>query len=38
MAHGPEYIDLKAVGPHMEPHFYNNGRIFEELLSLRINL
>ena len=29
MAHGPEYLGSKAVGPYMEPHFHNNGQIFE---------
>ena len=38
MANGPEYLGLKAVGPYMEPHFQNIGKIFEELLSLHMNL
>ena len=36
--HGPEYLGLKAVGPYMEPHFHNNGQIFEELHSLHMNV
>ena len=38
MAHGPDYLGLKAVGPYMEPLFHNNGQIFDELLSLHMNL
>ena len=38
MAHGQDYLGFKAVGPYMEPLFHNNGQIFDELLSLRINL
>ena len=38
MAHGPEYLGLKAVGLYMEPLFHNNGQIFDELLSLHMNL
>ena len=38
IAHGPDYLGLKAVGPYMEPLFHNNGQIFDELLSLHMNL
>ena len=38
MAHGPEYLGLETVGPHQEPFFHINGHIFEELLSLHMNL
>ena len=37
MAHGPEYLGLKAVGPSIQPLFHNNGQIFEELLLLHMN-
>ena len=35
---GPVNLALKAVGPYMEPLFHNNGHIFQELLSLHLNL
>ena len=38
MAHGPVYFGLKAVGPYTDPLFFYNGKIFEELLSLHMNL
>ena len=38
MGHGPVYFGLKAVGPYIEPLFQNNGPIFDELLSLHMNL
>ena len=38
MAHEPVYFGSKTVGPYMEPLFHNNGQIFEELLSLHMNL
>ena len=38
MAHGPDYLGLKDVGPYMEPLYHNNGQIFEEPLSLYMNL
>ena len=38
MDHGPVYFGLKAVGPYMEPPFHNIGQIFDELLSLHMNL
>ena len=38
MPHGPVYFGLKAVGPYIEPLFNDKGQIFEELLSLPLNL
>ena len=37
MDYGSVYFGLKAVGPYMEPLFLN-AQIFEELLSLHMNL
>ena len=36
--HGPVYFGLKALGAYMEPLFHNNDQIYEELLSLHMNL
>ena len=38
MTHGPFYFGFKAVGPYMEPLFHNNGHMYEEILSLDMNL
>ena len=38
MAHGPDYLGLKVVGPYMEPLFHNNGHMYEEIPSLDMNL
>ena len=38
MAHGPDYLGLKAAGSYMEPLFHNIGQIFDELMSLHVNL